>query len=104
MDSLSSIASRKCGILNKENDRNFIKGKMSEGVVETRKNLPRNPKVLILGAGRVCQPAAELLASVGRMFSGHIFRTWQQVDEEELEDVQVIVASLYLKDAEEVRS
>ncbi|CAA7395006.1 unnamed protein product [Spirodela intermedia] len=99
VDSLSSIASRKSLIFNKE--KNF-EGKMSAGVVETGKDLSRNPKVLILGAGRVCQPAAVFLASVGRMFSGHMFRTWQQVDEEELEDVQVIVASLYLKDAEEI--
>ncbi|CAA6658720.1 unnamed protein product [Spirodela intermedia] len=89
VDSLSSIASRKSLIFNKE--KNF------EGKILVKESESPNS-----GAGRVCQPAAKFLASVGRMFSGHVFRTWQQVDEEELEDVQVIVASLYLKDAEEI--
>jgi alpha-aminoadipic semialdehyde synthase len=53
------------------------------------------PKVLILGAGRVCRPAAEFLASYRNLDinSGNEYNTDQ---------VHVIVASLYQKDAEEV--
>lgn len=47
----------------------------------------RKLTVLIIGAGRVCRPAVELLSS----------------DEFDDHDIQLIVASLYIKDAEEVR-
>lgn len=52
------------------------------------------PKVLILGAGRVCRPAAEFLASYKNIDNdgGNDYKTDQ---------VHVIVASLYQKDAEE---
>lgn len=59
--------------------------------------------VLILGAGRVCQPAAELLASIGSSSSQTWYKTCLETDSEYYQnDVHVIVASLYLKDAEEV--
>uniref|UniRef100_A0A1D1Z4G1 Alpha-aminoadipic semialdehyde synthase n=1 Tax=Anthurium amnicola TaxID=1678845 RepID=A0A1D1Z4G1_9ARAE len=103
VDSLSSIASNKFGLFNKEKDKISLKvGKLSEGTVEIRNNVAKKPRVLILGAGRVCQPAAELLVSVGRMSSRHVFKTSQQIDDGELEDVQVVIGSLYVKDAEEV--
>ncbi|XP_030470421.1 alpha-aminoadipic semialdehyde synthase isoform X1 [Syzygium oleosum] len=57
--------------------------------------------VLILGAGRVCQPAAELLASVGSTSYRQRHDLHLKVDSEEQGHVQVVVASLYLKDAEE---
>ncbi|XP_057967291.1 alpha-aminoadipic semialdehyde synthase isoform X2 [Malania oleifera] len=59
-------------------------------------------KVLIIGAGRVCRPAAELLASFGRVSSRQWFERFLENDFDEKNDVQVVVASLYLKDAEEV--
>lgn len=57
--------------------------------------------VLILGAGRVCQPAAELLASIGSASYRQRHDSHLKVDSEEQGHVQVVVASLYLKDAEE---
>lgn len=51
--------------------------------------------VLILGAGRVCRPAAEFLTSIGRDSS----KKWLSLEKT---FVHVIVASLFLKDAEEV--
>ncbi|WMV37080.1 hypothetical protein MTR67_030465 [Solanum verrucosum] len=67
-------------------------------------------KVLILGAGRVCRPAAELLASIGSMTSRQLPKSSVRqlpkssvtADFEEKYCVQVIAGSLYLKDAEEV--
>lgn len=63
----------------------------------------KESEVLILGAGRVCQPAAELLASIGRTTSPHWLKSCMTSTEfDEQNCVHVIVASLYLKDAEEV--
>uniref|UniRef100_A0A0E0NLU1 Saccharopine dehydrogenase (NAD(+), L-glutamate-forming) n=1 Tax=Oryza rufipogon TaxID=4529 RepID=A0A0E0NLU1_ORYRU len=51
-------------------------------------------KVLILGAGRVCRPAAEFLASYSNIFSSSAY-------DHDIDQIHVIVASLYQKDAEE---
>ncbi|RWR95819.1 Saccharopine dehydrogenase / Homospermidine synthase [Cinnamomum micranthum f. kanehirae] len=51
--------------------------------------------------GRVCQPAAEFLASIGTVSSRQWFKTCMAADYEKSNDIKVIVASLYLKDAEE---
>lgn len=58
--------------------------------------------VLILGAGRVCQPATELLASIGSTTSHQWLKSCITSDYSEKSRVHVIVASLYMKDAEEV--
>lgn len=61
--------------------------------------------VLILGAGRVCQPAVEFLASIGSNSPSEWKKSCKIAAEfEEHNYVQVIVASLFLKDAEEVHS
>lgn len=62
----------------------------------------RKSAVLILGAGRVCQPATELLASVGSTTSHQWLKSCTTSDYSEQNRVHVIVASLYMKDAEEV--
>lgn len=62
----------------------------------------KRPVVLILGAGRVCRPAAELLASVGDVSSSESLRICQSMGIEEIQEFQVVVASLYKRDAEEV--
>ncbi|CAL5199116.1 unnamed protein product [Lathyrus oleraceus] len=54
--------------------------------------------VLILGAGRVCQPAAEMLSSFG---SSQWYKTLLGDDFDDQIEVDVIVGSLYLKDAEQ---
>lgn len=82
----------------------FLKvGKLQETGVKKEFDTKKRTSVLILGAGRVCQPAAELLASIGSSSSRQWYKACLETDFEEQHDVRVIVASLYLKDAEEVR-
>lgn len=102
MDSLTSIANpSKDGVVNKEKELSLKIGKISEREVEVRSGIRNMPAVLILGAGRVCRPAAEFLASGGSISCSNSFKTCQDINVE-IEGFQVIVASLYLKDAEEV--
>lgn len=104
IDSLTSLANHDENgqIFNKETNTLSLKVGRVNGcaATEDRDDL-RKPAVLILGAGRVCQPAAEFLASIGSVSSHHWFKMLMTTDSEELNDVKVIVASLYLKDAEE---
>ncbi|MQM08195.1 hypothetical protein Taro_041051 [Colocasia esculenta] len=103
LDSLSSIASKRLGMFSKERDQISLKvGKLSEGSLETGNSSSKKPTVLILGAGRVCQPAAEFLASLGKISTRNVSKRWQQLDDGEIEDIEVVVASLYIKDAEEL--
>jgi alpha-aminoadipic semialdehyde synthase len=53
------------------------------------------PKVIILGAGRVCQPAAEFLAASPNTYTCG-------ANDNNTGQILVIVASLYQKDSEEV--
>ncbi|XP_020531935.1 alpha-aminoadipic semialdehyde synthase isoform X1 [Amborella trichopoda] len=76
-------------------------GKVGETMVQTRDHMEERPAVLILGAGRVCEPAVELLASSGSG-SHSWFKNHFGSDTNGPKDVQVIVASLYLKDAEKI--
>ncbi|XP_059431759.1 alpha-aminoadipic semialdehyde synthase [Corylus avellana] len=105
IDSLTSIANpnEKSGILNQETNKISLKvGKVQESGSKKGHEMKRKTAVLILGAGRVCQPAAELLAST-RSFSSHQrYKACLKDDFIEQNDVQVIVGSLYLKDAEEI--
>lgn len=57
-------------------------------------------QVLILGAGRMCEPAVKYLASTGRQFGA---RKSSWVDGPVDERVWVVVASLFLEDAQKVR-
>ncbi|XP_009618021.1 alpha-aminoadipic semialdehyde synthase isoform X1 [Nicotiana tomentosiformis] len=100
VDSLTSLAYSRnsLGSQNKENNMISLKvGEFQQSITDEKSDA----KVLILGAGRVCRPAAELLASIGSMSSGQCLSSIT-ADFEEQNCVQVIVASLYLKDAEEV--
>ena len=78
-------------------------GKLQETGVKQEFDSKRTRSVLILGAGRVCQPATELLASIGSSSSHQWYKTCLETDSEEQNDVHVIVASLYLKNAKEVQ-
>lgn len=101
VDSLTSLANSRnsLGSQNKENNMISLKvGEFQQSIIDEKSDAK---KVLILGAGRVCRPAAELLASIGSMSSGQCLSSIT-ADFEEQNCVQVIVASLYLKDAEEV--
>lgn len=77
-------------------------GKVEENGTEKGLGSKRKAAVLILGAGRVCQPAAEMLSSFGRPSSSEWYKTLLEDDFECQNDVEVIVGSLYLKDAEQV--
>ncbi|CAN8327160.1 unnamed protein product [Cochlearia groenlandica] len=72
-----------------------------ESEVKEKPDMTKKSSVLILGAGRVCRPAAELLASVRNISSHEWYKTYLGGESEEQTDVHVIVASLYLKDAKE---
>ncbi|CAM0943629.1 unnamed protein product [Alopecurus aequalis] len=89
IDSLTSVANAHRGDPNAE-----IKiGKVSEcGTGDIMDKV--GPKVLILGAGRVCRPAAEFLASYKNIDG-------DGANDDKIDQVHVIVASLYKKDAEE---
>lgn len=105
VDSLTSIASRGLhnAFLNEEKNTISMQiGEVYESDLVKRNNEKKKTTVLILGAGRVCRPAAELLASIGSIPSQQRLKTCVEPDFEEQNDVQVIVASLYLKDAEEI--
>ncbi|KAG1334411.1 alpha-aminoadipic semialdehyde synthase [Cocos nucifera] len=101
VDSLTSISnSSKDGVFNKEKELCLKIGKISERKVEVGSGIKNLPAVLILGAGRVCRPAAEFLASGGSISCSDSFKTCQDINVE-IEGFQVIVASLYQRDAEE---
>ena len=105
IDSLTSIAnpSENHGCIYKETNKISLKvGKAMERGNRKELDDKEKPAVLILGAGRVCQPVAEALATAGSVSSRQLFNMCQEFDFEGQSDVQVIVASLYLKDAEEV--
>ncbi|PKU73836.1 Alpha-aminoadipic semialdehyde synthase [Dendrobium catenatum] len=88
------------GAFNKDKELSLKVSKVSESIVNERNGSIKRPAVLILGAGRVCQPAAELLASAGDLYSNSL-KIFEGVDAQECEEFEVIVASLYQKDAEE---
>ncbi|XP_047333740.1 alpha-aminoadipic semialdehyde synthase [Impatiens glandulifera] len=105
LDSLTSLAnpSKNQGSLHQ--DKHTLLMKVSKFHHNNRQNehdTKKNATVLILGAGRVCRPAAELLASIGSIPSGQLLKTCTETGFEEGNDIQVIVASLYLKDAEDI--
>lgn len=95
IDSLTSLANprSKEGIL-KERELSLKIGKIS--AYSTEDSMPRKEQaVLILGAGRVCRPAAEFLTSKENSYCGGLNGC-------DVGGFHVIVASLYQKDAEEV--
>lgn len=90
IDSLNSLANRSENDGNLEKDEGLTVGKVEPNEV----NEKIRTQVLILGAGRVCRPAVQLLVSKSHQ--------WCKEDTEEETGIQVIVGSLYLKEAEEV--
>lgn len=105
LDSLSSIADsgERLGSRNKEGNVLSLKaGKLLETSLEREHDANNKFKVLILGAGRVCKPAVEFLASLGGISAQEQLKSCISNDFEEENCVEVIVASLYLKDSNEV--
>ncbi|XP_023531703.1 alpha-aminoadipic semialdehyde synthase-like isoform X1 [Cucurbita pepo subsp. pepo] len=88
--------------VNYEMNRIFLKiGKIQESSFKS-KDGKRKTAVLLLGAGRVCYPAADLLVSSGSDSCCRFWKTFLEHYAEDWDDIEVIVASLYLKDAEEI--
>lgn len=105
IDSLTAIAnpSDNSGLSNQERNKISLKvGKVQESSIKEGHEIETKPAVLILGAGRVCQPAAKLLATNGSFASHQQYEACLENNFIEHNGVEVIVGSLYLKDAEEV--
>ena len=103
IDNLTSLANpdENFGSLDKESSKISLKlGKVRENGNKKVYNVTKQAAVLIIGAGRVCRPAVELLASIGS--DCEWYKSCMNAAGEEQNDVHVIVASLYLKEAEEV--
>ncbi|KAL1219562.1 Alpha-aminoadipic semialdehyde synthase [Cardamine amara subsp. amara] len=105
IDSLTQLANPDEDYISPRRETNKISLKIGkvqqENEVKEKPEMTKKSAVLILGAGRVCRPAAELLASVRKFSSQQWYKTYLGADSEEQTDVHVIVASLYLKDAKE---
>ncbi|XP_019455443.1 PREDICTED: alpha-aminoadipic semialdehyde synthase [Lupinus angustifolius] len=105
IDSLTSLANPtdNDGILNQDSSKFSLKlGKVQKNGIKKEPDPKKKAAVLILGAGRVCQPAAEMLSSIQTLSSGQLYKTLLEDDFEDNIDVEVIVGSLYLKDAEQI--
>ncbi|KAJ8750761.1 hypothetical protein K2173_015942 [Erythroxylum novogranatense] len=107
IDSLTSLANPNESYvsLNKEATKiSFKLEKIQENCIKKEYGGKNRNTILIIGAGRVCRPAAEFLASLENLSSHDWYRTCCDMDFEEQNGIQVIVASLYLNDAEETIS
>ncbi|XP_062220508.1 alpha-aminoadipic semialdehyde synthase-like isoform X1 [Phragmites australis] len=95
IDSLTSLANAHDGdhYAREETELSLKIGKVNE--CGTGNSMDKGgPKVLILGAGRVCRPAAEFLASYPNIYSNG-------ANDNNTDQLHVIVASLYQKDSDE---
>ncbi|CAL0306925.1 unnamed protein product [Lupinus luteus] len=105
IDSLTSLANptNKNGLINQDSSKFSLKlGKVQKNGIKMEPDPKKKAAVLVLGAGRVCQPAAEMLSSIQTLSSGQLYKTLLEDDFEDHIDVEVIVGSLYLKDAEQI--
>ncbi|CAJ1940610.1 unnamed protein product [Sphenostylis stenocarpa] len=105
IDSLTAIAkpTENDRFSNQDSSKISLKlGKVEENGIEMESDSKKKAAVLILGAGRVCQPAAEMLSSFGRPSSSEWYKTLFEDDFECQTDLEVTVGSLYLKDAEQI--
>ncbi|CAL9771345.1 unnamed protein product [Musa acuminata subsp. burmannicoides] len=101
VDSLTSIANQSDQNGASSRQLSLKIGKVSESIMQDRSGLKRRPAVLILGAGRVCRPAVEFLTLLGSKSYENSTKSCLAIDNEEFEEFEVIVASLYEKDAKE---
>ncbi|CAN0918320.1 Alpha-aminoadipic semialdehyde synthase [Linum grandiflorum] len=103
IDSLTSLANRdkhQGDVGSHEHNISLRVGKIQENGYKKECDGRRKRSVLIIGAGRVCRPAAEFLVSVGSNAASSWYQTCQGADERN--DIEVIVASLLIKDAQEI--
>lgn len=104
IDSLKSIAhpSENQGSLSEGSKVSLTLGRLQEREEKKKIYDMNTKKVLIIGAGRVCQPAAEMLALIGSISSRQWYKKYLESDSDDQIDVHVFVGSLYLKDAKEI--
>lgn len=102
IDSLTSLANPNKNYGSQSKRISVKVGEIQESGMTKESDENTKSTVLIIGAGRVCRPAAEFLTSVGNISSRHWLNSCKETDIALQNDVQVLVASLYLKDAEEV--
>ncbi|KAG9443907.1 hypothetical protein H6P81_015247 [Aristolochia fimbriata] len=100
MDSLTTLANpRDYSRVSKESNKISLKiGEVHKlADEESEYSSQKKARVLILGAGRVCLPAVEFFASKGSIRS----ESCLSAKLNEPKDVKVVVASLFLKDAQD---
>ncbi|KAI3714455.1 hypothetical protein L6452_21409 [Arctium lappa] len=105
VDTLTSIANPKedHGVPKGKTNSFALKvGKVKDSCVKLGYDSKKRNMVLVIGAGRVCQPAVELLASIGSSSSPEWIKSCRIAEFEEQNYVEVVVASLFLKDVEEI--
>ncbi|CAH9077061.1 unnamed protein product [Cuscuta europaea] len=105
LDSLSSIANSDKHVESRNKNASMLSskvGKVLDTSIEKGADANNKYKVLILGAGRVCRPAVEFLASLGGISAQKQLKSCISEDFEEQNCIEVSVASLNLKDSEEV--
>ncbi|CAL1408934.1 unnamed protein product [Linum trigynum] len=103
IDSLNSLANhdKHQGHFGKQENNISVKvSKIQENDMKKECDGKRKASVLLIGAGRVCRPAVEFLASVGSDAASEWYEACLDVDEQK--DIEVIVASLFVKDAQEI--
>lgn len=103
INSLTSLANPSYNNVDLSNEKllSLKVGDFKEEVGGTENEMKKRAVVLIIGAGRVCRPAAEFLASVGINPSKSSLKMFENIDIGDIKEFEVVVASLYKKDAEE---
>ncbi|KAL0374639.1 UNVERIFIED_CONTAM: Alpha-aminoadipic semialdehyde synthase [Sesamum radiatum] len=103
LDSLTALANPSEGHADSTDNIISLKvGRLKGTDTEKENEIESEAVVLILGAGRVCRPAVEFLTSVGRGSSKKWLKSYMTDESRDITSIRVIVASLFLKDAEEV--
>ncbi|KAL0338828.1 UNVERIFIED_CONTAM: Alpha-aminoadipic semialdehyde synthase [Sesamum angustifolium] len=103
IDSLTALANPREGhVDSKDNIISLKVGRLKGTCPEKENEIKSEAIVLILGAGRVCRPAVEFLTSIGRGSSRKWLKSYVTDESREITSIRVIVASLFLKDAEEI--
>ncbi|KAL0308366.1 UNVERIFIED_CONTAM: Alpha-aminoadipic semialdehyde synthase [Sesamum radiatum] len=103
IDSLTALANPSEGhVDSKDNIISLKVGRLKGTGPEKENEIKSEAIVLILGAGRVCRPAVEFLTSIGRGSSRKWVKSYVTDESRGITSIRVIVASLFLKDAEEI--
>lgn len=77
---------------------------VSQNLAEEKDRSKKSSVVLVLGAGHVCRSTVKFLASVKNTSHCNTYKECEGINGDVFEKVEIIVASLYQRDAEEVRT